>query len=172
MNSPYAPYIAPGSELPAWRDGPSVLVMRGGGGECECRQGCDKHRPAAVVIGFSLGCKIAHYFLHFCESRKGKAWVDKYVAHFVALGGPFLGTHACPLRLPHSYPSLACPPRARCVPICVQPRADRLATLAPSGAAGSVKLMRSMMVDGSFPPLDTLFSEVASPTLSIVQTCC
>ena len=50
-----------------------------------------EHRPA-VVIGFSLGCKIAKYLLHWCHSQKGNVWMNQNVAHFVALGGPFRGS--------------------------------------------------------------------------------
>ena len=79
------------------------------------------HRPA-VVIGFSLGCKIGKYFLHFCHAAKGREWVDAHVGHFVPLGGPF---------------------------------------------RGAVTLMRAMMVDGAFPPLDLMFSE--SDMLTIMR---
>ena len=62
----------------------------------------------AVVIAFSLGCRIAkvracachqkahwmsafQYFLHFCHAKRGDDWMGKHVDHFVPLGGPFLG---------------------------------------------------------------------------------
>ena len=35
-----------------------------------------KQRPA-VVIGFSLGCRIAKYFIHFCHDRKGAEWMSR-----------------------------------------------------------------------------------------------
>jgi len=83
----------------------------------------DKEQRPAVVIGFSLGCKIGKYFIHFCHSTKGEEWVERNIAHFVALGGPF---------------------------------------------RGSVALLRSMMVDGNFPPLDLMFSE--SDMLTIMRS--
>ena len=44
-----------------------------------------------MVIGFSLGCRIGKYFLHFCHAKKGDAWMAKNIGHFVPLGGPWLG---------------------------------------------------------------------------------
>ena len=49
-----------------------------------------EHRPA-VIVGFSLGCRIAKYFIHFCHARKGEQWITDNIAHFVPLGGPWLG---------------------------------------------------------------------------------
>ena len=82
----------------------------------------DPEQRPAVVIGFSLGCKIAKYFLHFCNAKKGSDWMDSHIAHFVALGGPF---------------------------------------------RGSVALLRAMMIDGSFPPLDMMFTQ--SQMLTIMR---
>ena len=78
-------------------------------------------RPA-VVIGFSLGCKIAKYFLHWCRGHKGDDWMARNLQHFVALGGPF---------------------------------------------RGAVALQRAVLVDGSFPPLDLMFSQ--SQMLTILR---
>lgn len=50
-----------------------------------------EHRPA-VVIGFSLGCLIGKYFMHFCQAAKGDAWTASHLQHFVSLGGPFRGS--------------------------------------------------------------------------------
>ena len=49
-----------------------------------------EHRPA-VLVAFSLGCRIAKYFIHFCHAQKGQEWVANNIAHFVPLGGPWLG---------------------------------------------------------------------------------
>ena len=35
-----------------------------------------QHRPS-VVIGFSLGCRIAKYFIHFCHAKKGAEWMTR-----------------------------------------------------------------------------------------------
>ena len=45
-----------------------------------------------MLIGFSLGCRIAKYFLHFAHETKGAEWLDEHVQHFVPLGGPFQGS--------------------------------------------------------------------------------
>ena len=47
----------------------------------------DPDRRPAVVIGFSLGCRMAKYFLHFCHTSKGAEWMANHIAHFVPLGG-------------------------------------------------------------------------------------
>ena len=49
-----------------------------------------ENRPA-VVVGFSLGCRVSKYFLHFCHARGGDEWMKANIAHFVPLGGPWLG---------------------------------------------------------------------------------
>ena len=51
----------------------------------------DPERRPAVVVGFSLGCRIAKFFLHFCHAAKGDEWMKQHIVHFVPLGGPFLG---------------------------------------------------------------------------------
>jgi len=61
----------------------------------EMVQADPEHRPAHI-IGFSLGCKIAKYFLHFCHKvchdRNDPEWMKRNIAHFIPLGGPFLGS--------------------------------------------------------------------------------
>lgn len=32
-----------------------------------------------VILGHSLGCKVAHYFLNFALDKKGQKWIDKHV---------------------------------------------------------------------------------------------
>merc|ERR1719424_1442487 len=81
-----------------------------------------EHRPA-VIVAFSLGCRIAKYFIHFCQAKKGDSWIAKYIQHFVPLGAPWLG---------------------------------------------AVQLMKTVMIDGSFEPLDLLFSE--SQMLTILRS--
>ena len=48
-------------------------------------------RPAAV-LGHSMGCKVAKYFLHFCHAKKGADWMARNITHFIPLGGPFMGS--------------------------------------------------------------------------------
>ena len=37
----------------------------------------DPQRRPAVVIGFSLGCRIAKYFIHFCHANREPGWMDR-----------------------------------------------------------------------------------------------
>jgi len=60
--------------------------------QTEAMVDADPQQRPAHVIGFSLGCKISKYFLHFCHAMRGRAWVDRYIQHFIPLGGPFLGS--------------------------------------------------------------------------------
>eukprot|EP00658_Telonema_sp_P-2_P022945 TRINITY_DN19191_c0_g2_i1.p1 TRINITY_DN19191_c0_g2~~TRINITY_DN19191_c0_g2_i1.p1 ORF type:complete len:261 (+),score=47.10 TRINITY_DN19191_c0_g2_i1:110-892(+) len=111
-----------------WRMMPSQLEARDGFfstmmEQVESMVATDPSRRAAVVIGFSLGCRIAKYFLHFCLAHRGRQWCDLHLAHFIPLGGPFLG---------------------------------------------SVQLLRAVLVDGTFAPLDMLFNE--SQMLTILRS--
>lgn len=91
--------------------------------QLEAMVAADPEHLPATVVGFSLGCRVAKYFLHFCLSQKGQEWVSKHVDHFVPLGGPWLG---------------------------------------------AVQLMKAVMIDGSFEPLDLLFTE--SEMLTILRS--
>ena len=78
-----------------WRLMPSQLEERDGFfssmmAQTEAMVEANHGRPA-VVVGFSLGCRIAKYFLHFCHAKKGNQWMTDNIAHFVPLGGPWLG---------------------------------------------------------------------------------
>ena len=32
-----------------------------------------------VLLCHSMGCKMGHYFLQFCEIHKGQEWIDKHI---------------------------------------------------------------------------------------------
>ncbi|KAL3937493.1 MAG: hypothetical protein SGARI_002102 [Bacillariaceae sp.] len=44
-----------------------------------------------ILIGHSMGCKCAHYFLNFCEQNGGQKWIDKYIHTYMPIGAPHLG---------------------------------------------------------------------------------
>ena len=83
-----------------WRLMPAQLEVRDGFfsqimNQTEAMVRADpEHRPA-VIIGFSLGCRIAKYFLHFCLAEKGEAWMAQNIAHFVPLGKSCSSYTAC-----------------------------------------------------------------------------
>ena len=45
--------------------------------QTEAMVAADPQRRPAVVIGFSLGCRIAKYFIHFCHAKKGAEWMSR-----------------------------------------------------------------------------------------------
>ena len=59
--------------------------------QLELMVAADPEHRAAVVVGFSLGCRIAKYFIHYCNATKGDDWSRRHIQHFCSLGGPFLG---------------------------------------------------------------------------------
>ena len=40
-----------------------------------------------VILGHSLGCKVAHYFLNFALDKKGQEWIDKHVHTYMVSDG-------------------------------------------------------------------------------------
>jgi pimeloyl-ACP methyl ester carboxylesterase len=50
----------------------------------------NNHTPV-IIIGHSMGCKNAHYFLNFLEQRKGRAWIDQHIHTYMPIGAPHLG---------------------------------------------------------------------------------
>lgn len=44
-----------------------------------------------VLLGHSLGCKTAHYFLNFAKARRGQKWIDRHVHTYLPVGAPHLG---------------------------------------------------------------------------------
>jgi hypothetical protein len=50
----------------------------------------NNHTPV-IIIGHSMGCKNAHYFLNFLEDKKGRAWIDKHIHTYMPIGAPHLG---------------------------------------------------------------------------------
>ena len=68
--------------------------------QTETMVAADPERRPAVVIGFSLGCRIAKYFCHFCHAARGSDWMAANIHHFVPLGGPFLGSVQLLVRVP------------------------------------------------------------------------
>jgi Lecithin:cholesterol acyltransferase len=50
----------------------------------------DNHKPV-ILIGHSMGCKNAHYFLNFLERKKGRKWIDKHIHTYMPIGAPHLG---------------------------------------------------------------------------------
>ena len=44
-----------------------------------------------VLIGHSMGCKIAHYLLNFAKQARGQDWIDQYVHTYLPIGAPHLG---------------------------------------------------------------------------------
>eukprot|EP00529_Nitzschia_sp_RCC80_P014051 CAMPEP_0113478794 /NCGR_PEP_ID=MMETSP0014_2-20120614/20950_1 /TAXON_ID=2857 /ORGANISM="Nitzschia sp." /LENGTH=746 /DNA_ID=CAMNT_0000372017 /DNA_START=517 /DNA_END=2757 /DNA_ORIENTATION=- /assembly_acc=CAM_ASM_000159 len=51
----------------------------------------DNDNTPVVLIGHSMGCKTAHYFLNFALSAKGQEWLDTYVHTYMPVGAPHLG---------------------------------------------------------------------------------
>lgn len=51
----------------------------------------DNDRTPVVLLGHSLGCKTAHYFLNFAKVQKGQKWVDEHVHTYMPVGAPHLG---------------------------------------------------------------------------------
>ena len=47
----------------------------------------DPQQRAAVVVGFSLGCRIAKYFIHYCNAVKGDQWSRRHIQHFCSQRG-------------------------------------------------------------------------------------
>lgn len=48
-------------------------------------------KTPVVVLGHSLGCKTAHYFLNFAKGRMGQSWIDTHIHTFMPVGAPHLG---------------------------------------------------------------------------------
>ena len=47
--------------------------------QTEAMVAADPQRRPAVVIGFSLGSRIAKYFIHFCHAKKGAEWMSRSI---------------------------------------------------------------------------------------------
>lgn len=45
----------------------------------------------AALLGHSMGCKVAHYFLVWAEATLGYEWIEQYVHQFIPAGAPWLG---------------------------------------------------------------------------------
>ena len=76
-----------------WRLTPSLLEERDQFfsklmTQTEAVVAADKEQRPAVIVGFSLGCRIAKYFLHHCRLHGGEQWITDNIGHFVPLGGP------------------------------------------------------------------------------------
>eukprot|EP00980_Cylindrotheca_fusiformis_P008439 scaffold1784_cov116-Cylindrotheca_fusiformis.AAC.19 len=50
----------------------------------------NKYAPV-ILLGYSLGAKVAHYLLNFAMLKKGKAWVSSRIYSFVPVAAPLLG---------------------------------------------------------------------------------
>jgi hypothetical protein len=78
-----------------WRLPPSQLEKRDGYFTRTIQQVEDlyrnNHSTPVVLLGHSLGCKTAHYFLNFCLQEKGQAWIDLHIHTYLPVGAPHLG---------------------------------------------------------------------------------
>jgi hypothetical protein len=78
-----------------WRLPPSQLEKRDGyfTNTIQCVEDLYRKNQSTpvVLLGHSLGCKTAHYFLNFCKLHRGQAWVDKYIHTYLPVGAPHLG---------------------------------------------------------------------------------
>jgi len=54
--------------------------------ECSERNG----KPV-MLLGHSMGNKMIHYFLFWAEAKRGRAWIDKHIHTFIAVGAPWIG---------------------------------------------------------------------------------
>ncbi|KAG7368984.1 lecithin:cholesterol acyltransferase [Nitzschia inconspicua] len=50
----------------------------------------DNQKPI-ILIGHSMGCKNAHYFLNFVERKRGRKWIDQHIHTYMPIGAPHLG---------------------------------------------------------------------------------
>lgn len=127
------------SQMEKLRDGYFNKLLQ----QVEQMVAADPQQRPAVVIGFSLGCRFAKYFLHFCHAHRGEAWIAANIQHFVPLGGPWLGA----VKL--MKVSCTRPHHVSCV-------------------THALMTVQAVMIDGSFEPLDSLFSE--SQMLTILRS--
>lgn len=51
----------------------------------------DNDKTPVILIGHSMGCKNAHYFLNFLLKKKGRKWIDKHIHTYMPIGAPHLG---------------------------------------------------------------------------------
>lgn len=51
---------------------------------------CGSDKPI-VVLGHSLGSKVAHYLLKFALQHKGQAWIDRHIYSYMPVSGTHIG---------------------------------------------------------------------------------